>query len=139
MYKRTIYNKLNKAFRELNRKIDNINNFNEEGLFIPDIKTGMTVGVCRNCGSAIIVRQPWLSKKAVVNDGIYLFHCSNEDCHDHYGIQLSLDKLGLVDFAVWDKEKVKHSDDHKSNVIYLHTERASAPGGSSSLFSDLPD
>ncbi len=139
MYKKSIYSQLSEAFRELNKKIDNINNYNEEGLFIPDIRIGMAVGICRNCGSAVIVRQPWLSKKAIVNDGIYLFHCSNEDCHNHYGIQISPDRLGLVDFAIWDKEKVKHPKDHKSNIIYLHTRRASVPDASSSRFSGLTD
>ncbi|MCR5451415.1 MAG: hypothetical protein K6F00_02170 [Lachnospiraceae bacterium] len=67
-------------------------------------RIGMTVGKCKNCGSPAKIRQPWLSKMEVVNDDCYLIHCSNEDCHNYYGMEIGLGELYLVDFIEWDEE-----------------------------------
>lgn len=59
---------------------------------------GAEIGKCRNCGFQVRVRQPWLSLMPIVNDGWYLIHCTNEACHNYYGMEIRENELTYVDF-----------------------------------------
>lgn len=71
---------------------------------------GLQLGRCKNCNSTVTLRQPWLSRKSDVNDGWYLVHCTNEDCHNHYGMELRLYELYMVDFVEWSSRYIKSSE-----------------------------
>ena len=87
---------------------------------ITDPVIGMSVGKCKNCGSSVIMRQPWLSEEPIVNDGEYLFKCTNEKCHNCYGMELQIeDELGLADFIEWDLQYIKEEEQTASNVIKI--------------------
>ncbi len=72
-----------------------------------NLYVGMQLGTCINCGDAVVLRQPWLSKKMTVYDGWYLVHCSNEECHNHYGMELRLHELYMTDFINWSCDRMK--------------------------------
>ncbi len=98
----------------LERKKTNID------LGTPEI--GSVVGKCINCGMPVRIRQPWLSKMEEVNDGYYLIHCSNEDCHNYSGMEIRLDDLYLIDFAEWDeryiiKDNMSNGSGERNGII----------------------
>ena len=57
----------------------------------------------------------------VVKDGYYLVHCSNEDCHNYYGMELSESQFGIADFVEWDEKhlirKAVYEKTEMDNVI----------------------
>lgn len=59
---------------------------------------GAIIGRCKNCGFEVQLRQPWLSKTPIANDGWYLVHCTNEACHNYYGMEIKESELAYVDF-----------------------------------------
>lgn len=71
---------------------------------ITEPKVGLCVGRCINCGGEVKLRQPWLSKMPVVNDGRYILHCENEDCHNYYGMELKDNQFSIADFVDWNEE-----------------------------------
>ena len=71
---------------------------------ITEPKVGLCVGRCINCGGGVKLRQPWLSKMPVVNDGWYILHCENEDCHNYYGMELKDNQFSIADFVEWNEE-----------------------------------
>ena len=40
----------------------------------------------------------------VVNDGWYVMHCENEDCHNYYGMELRENEFSIADFVEWNEE-----------------------------------
>lgn len=64
---------------------------------------GLTIGKCKNCNREVRLRQPWLSKQPVVNDGWYLVHCTNEECHNYTGMELRMWEMYLADFIRYDE------------------------------------
>lgn len=82
---------------------------------------GMEVGFCKNCYGLVRLRQPWLSKFPVVNDGYFLVHCCNVDCHNYYGMELSENEFSEADFVCWKEEyKIENTsfdNPSKRNVI----------------------
>ena len=58
--------------------IRSLNPYENPTVKIQEPKVGMQVGTCLNCRRAVVLRQPWLSKMPVVNDGWYVMHCENE-------------------------------------------------------------
>lgn len=59
---------------------------------------GAEIGRCKNCGSQVLIRQPWLTLVPTANDGWYLIHCTNEACHNYYGMEIRESELSYVDF-----------------------------------------
>lgn len=59
---------------------------------------GAILGRCKNCGFQVQIRQPWLSLMPIANDGWYLIHCTNEACHNYYGMEIRENELDYVDF-----------------------------------------
>lgn len=84
--------------------IKSLNPYADPTVKIPEPKVGMQVGTCLNCKRAVVLRQPWLSKMPVVNDGWYVMHCENEDCHNYYGMELRESKFSIADFVEWNEE-----------------------------------
>ena len=78
---------------------------------ITEPKVGLCVGRCINCGSKVKLRQPWLSKMPVVNDGWYILHCENEDCHNYYGMELKDNQFSIADFVEWNEEHMIKSQE----------------------------
>lgn len=101
--------------------IRNINPYANPTVRIQLPKVGMKVGTCLNCGATASLRQPWLSKMPVVNDGWYVLHCENEDCHNYYGMELKENEFSIADFVVWDEEHLIRNQESaispESNVI----------------------
>ena len=86
--------------------IRNLDPFANPPVKVQSIQVGMEVGRCKNCNHPVKLRQPWLSKMPVVKDGYYLVHCSNEDCHNYYGMELSESQFGIADFVEWDEKQL---------------------------------
>ena len=88
---------------------------------IQNPRVGLKVGTCMNCGNSVKLRQPWLSEMPVVNDGWYVLHCENEECHNCYGMELKDNEFSLADFVVWDDEHLIKNQESEytygSNVI----------------------
>lgn len=76
---------------------------------------GAILGRCKNCGFQVQIRQPWLSVKPMANDGWYLIHCTNEECHNYYGMEVRENELDYVDFIENAMNDV--SDEHKQGKI----------------------
>ena len=110
---------LTEAFNCLADRLNDIVEARKGNIRITDPVIGMSVGKCKNCGNNVIMRQPWLSEDPIVNDGEYLFKCTNEKCHNYYGMELQIeDELGLADFIEWDaKYIISEQDQIASNVI----------------------
>ena len=73
---------------------------------------GAELGQCKNCGFQVRIRQPWLSLMPIANDGWYLIHCTNEVCHNYYGMEIKENELAYVDFIEDDV-----SDEYKPGKI----------------------
>ena len=101
--------------------IRNLDPFVNPPVKVRSIQVGMEVGRCKNCNHPVKLRQPWLSKMPVVKDGYYLVHCSNEDCHNYYGMELSESQFGIADFVEWDEKhlimKAVYEKTEMDNVI----------------------
>lgn len=65
---------------------------------------GDVIGSCSNCGCKVQIRQPWLSKQPIVNDGWYLVHCTNRGCHNYFGMEIREDEIEYLDFLVSDND-----------------------------------
>lgn len=83
---------------------------------IQEPKVGMKVGTCMNCGRAVVLRQPWLSKMSSVNDGWYLLHCGNEDCHNYYGMELRENEFSIADFVEWNEEYLIYNPEPEKTI-----------------------
>mgnify|MGYP003419038508 CR=1 FL=1 len=81
----------------------------EKKIQIRNPAVGLTVGRCKNCNREVRLRQPWLSKQPVVNDGWYLVHCMNEECHNYTGMELRMQEMQLADFIRFDKSVLDNS------------------------------
>lgn len=98
--------------------IRSLNPYAEPTVKIQEPKVGMKVGTCINCKGAVVLRQPWLSKLPVVNDGWYVLHCENEDCHNFYGMELRECEFSIADFVDWNEEYlINNSETIVDNVI----------------------
>lgn len=57
----------------------------------------------------------------IVNDGWYLLHCENEDCHNYYGMELKDNQFSIVDFVDWNEEYLIENQETEtvisSNII----------------------
>jgi len=109
------------SLNQIAEAIRNINPYANPTVRIQSPKVGMKVGTCLNCGAAASLRQPWLSKMPVVNDGWYVLHCENEDCHNYYGMELKENEFSIADFILWDEEHLIRNQESvispESNVI----------------------
>ena len=97
---------LGESLEELAKAISGLYDYSDPNVHIESPKIGTVVGRCKNCGSDVEIRQPWMSKIQTVNDGWYLFHCTNEDCHNYYGMEVMLSELGLLEFLEWDEKYI---------------------------------
>ena len=99
------------SLNRLAEAIRNINPYANPTVKIQNPRVGLIVGVCRNCNSSVRLRQPWLSKMPIVNDGWYVLHCENEDCHNYYGMELKEGQFDMADFVEWyDEHLVKNQE-----------------------------
>lgn len=80
---------------------------------------GEELGKCRNCGFRVLIRQPWLSDKPIANDGWYLIHCTNEACHNYYGMEIRGNELDYVDFIEDEVNDVSVNEYKTGKVIDL--------------------
>lgn len=97
--------------------ISSLNPYANPTVKIKEPKVGMPVGTCLNCGKAVVLRQPWLSRMPSVNDGWYLLHCENGDCHNYYGMKLREKEFSIADFVDWNDEYlIKKSESEVINV-----------------------
>ena len=85
---------------------------------ITEPNVGLCVGRCINCGGGVKLRQPWLSKMPVVNDGWYILYCENEDCHNYYGMELKYNQFSIVDFVDWNEEHMIKNPMVSSSMDY---------------------
>lgn len=97
---------LSDNFEKLADAINSLDQYANPTVKITEPKVGLCVGRCINCGSEVKLQQPWLSKIPVVNDGWYLIHCENEDCHNYYGMELKDNQVSLADFVEWNEEYI---------------------------------
>lgn len=54
-------------------------------------KVGTVIGKCKNCDSNFLLSEPLSSRIPIVNDGLYRFHCSNDDCHNSAGLSINVE------------------------------------------------
>lgn len=94
---------ISESLDKLAEAIRSISPYANPTVRINEPKVGMRVGKCINCGSHVKLRQPWLSIIPVVNDGWYVLHCENEDCHNCYGMELRENEFSIADFVEWDE------------------------------------
>lgn len=80
---------------------------------------GAEIGRCKNCGSQVRIRQPWLTLMPIVNDGWYLIHCTNEACHNYYGMEIRDNELNCVDFIEDEVGAILVNEHKKGNIINL--------------------
>ena len=55
------------------------------------------IGICKNCNSKVVLRKPWLSRMPIVNDGCYVIHCSNDDCHNSVGFEIIANQDNIIE------------------------------------------
>ena len=96
--------------------IRSLNPYENPTVKIQEPKVGMQVGTCLNCRRAVVLRQPWLSKMPVVNDGWYVMHCENEDCHNYYGMELRKNEFSIADFVEWNEEFLIKSSEPEMTI-----------------------
>ena len=80
---------------------------------------GAEVGKCKNCGFQVRLRQPWLSLMPIANDGWYLIHCTNEACHNYYGMEIRESELPYVDFIKDIVDDMSVNEQKQGNIINL--------------------
>lgn len=80
---------------------------------------GAELGKCKNCGFQVQIRQPWLSLVPIVNDGWYLIHCTNEACHNYFGMEIKKDELAYVDFIEEEAEEIMVNSHKKRRIINM--------------------
>lgn len=95
---------ISESLDKLAETIRRINPYANPNVRVEEPKVGLQVGKCINCGCQVKLRQPWLSKMPVVNDGWYVMHCENEDCHNYYGMELRENEFSIADFVEWNEE-----------------------------------
>lgn len=109
------------CFDKLADAVNSLNPFVSPNVHVAAPYVGMEVGCCKNCYSLVRLRQPWLSKFPVVNDGYFLVHCCNVDCHNYYGMELAENEFSEADFVYWKEEyKIENTsfdNPSKRNVI----------------------
>lgn len=96
--------------------IKSLNPYADSTVKILEPKVGMQVGTCLNCRWAVVLRQPWLSKMPVVNDGWYVLHCENEDCHNYYGMELRENEFSIADFVEWNEEHLIQNQEKEERI-----------------------
>ena len=80
---------------------------------------GATIGKCKNCGFEVKIRQPWLSKAPIANDGWYLVHCTNEACHNYYGMEIKESELAYADFIKDIVDYMPENEQKQGKIINL--------------------
>lgn len=96
--------------------IRSLNPYENPTVKIQEPKVGLQVGKCINCGCQVKLRQPWLSNMPVVNDGWYVLHCENEDCHNYYGMELRENEFSIADFVEWNEEYLINNSEQEMTI-----------------------
>ena len=55
----------------------------------------------------------------IVNDGWYLIHCTNETCHNYYGMEIRESELSYVDFVKDIVDDMSTNEQKQEKIIYL--------------------
>lgn len=108
------------SFNQLAEAIRNLDPRANPSVRIQNPTVGLKVGTCINCGESVALRQPWLTKHPIVNDGWYVLHCENEECHNYYGMELKENEFDLADFVSWNEAYLLRNPEEEvfsSNVI----------------------
>lgn len=78
------------------------------------------VGTCKNCYHPVVRQQPYFSTKPIVNDGWYLYRCTNEECHNCTGMELRDNELYFLDFVDIKKNTSLLKILNKAKIIYFN-------------------